>query len=82
MMDKYYRVDGHSQLKKNPRTGTIINTNTDEIKSAKKRKASRLKKQQEEQELHNKIDKLTDDLNRLQSMFHELLEKEYGDSNR
>jgi len=82
MRDEYYRVEGNSQLKKNPRTGTIVNTNVDEIKSAKKRKMIRLKKQREEQELHNKIDKLSDNLSRLEKMFHELLEKEYGNRNR
>lgn len=82
MKDKYYRVEGHSQLQKNPRTGTIVNTNSNEIKLARKRKANRLKKQQEEQDLKGKIDSLSDDVKRLETMFRQLLEKEYDNSNR
>ena len=82
MRNKFYRVEGYSQLNKNPRTGTIVNTNIDEIKSARKRKASRLNKKEEEQELRDKIDNLSDDVRRLETMFRELLENEYGNRNR
>ncbi len=79
MIEGYLKVEGHSGLVKNPKTGVILNINETEIKSAKKRKSS---KQEEQQELHNKIDKLSDDLSRLEKMFHKLLEKEYGNRNR
>lgn len=76
------KIDGHPHLVKDSRTGAIINKNKTEIQMARRRKNLRVEKQKEEQELHNKIDKLTDDVDRLQKMFHELLENEYGNRNK
>lgn len=76
------KIDGHPHLVKDTRTGAIINKNKTEIRMARNRKILRKEQQQKEQELHDKIDKLTDDLDRLQSMFNELLEKEYDNRNR
>ena len=48
MMDKFYRVEGHSQVVKNPSKGTLLNTNTTELKSARKRK--KVRKENEEKQ--------------------------------
>jgi len=70
------KIDGHAHLVKDTKTGVITNKNKTEIALARKRKSLRLEKQKEEQKLHDKIDNLTDDLNRLQSMVRELIEKQ------
>jgi hypothetical protein len=81
-MTKYVRVEGHSKLLKDPHTGVIINSDVHEIENARLRKRNRKQKEIEEQELKNKIDDLTENVNRLESMFRELLEKEYGNRNQ
>ena len=81
-MTKYVRVEGHSKLLKDPYTGVIINSDVQEIENARLRKKKRREKEIEDQELKNKIDDLTENVNRLESMFRELLEKEYGNRNQ
>ena len=81
-MTKYVRVEGNSKLLKDPHTGVIINSDVHEIENARLRKRNRKQKEIEEQELKNKIDDLTENVNRLESMFRELLEKEYGNRNQ
>ena len=81
-MTEYLRVKGHSKLLKDPLTGVIINSDIHEIENARLRKKDRKREEIEEQELKNKIDDLTENVNRLESMFRELLEKEYGNRNQ
>jgi len=76
-MTKYVRVEGHSKLLKDPHTGVIINSDVNEIENARLRKKKRKEKEIEEQELKNKIDNLTENVNRLELMFRELIEKQY-----
>ena len=59
MEDKYYKVDGHSSLLKNPSTGTILNTNSDEIVAAKKRKIKKNALRNEVRDLKQQIERLT-----------------------
>ena len=68
MDDKYYKVEGHAGLAKNPVTGTIINTNTDEIRGARKRKLKKRELQREVGDLRKQVDKLT-------SIIEQLVEK-------
>ena len=68
MEDKYYKVDGHSSLVKNPSTGTILNTNSDEIVAAKKRKVKK-------NALRNEVRDLKQQLERLTQVVDQILEK-------
>lgn len=68
MEDKYYKVDGHSSLVKNPSTGTILNTNSDEIVAAKKRKIKK-------NALRNEVRDLKQQLERLTQVVDQILEK-------
>lgn len=68
MMKDYYKVEGSSHLTKNPRTGTILNTNVQEIESARKRKRSK-------KELESEIADLRSQVQRLTSAVEQLLEK-------
>ena len=67
-MKDYYKVEGSSHLAKNPRTGTILNTNVQEIESARKRKRSK-------KELEGEILDLKSQVERLTSAVEQLLEK-------
>ena len=68
MEDKYYKVDGHTSLVKNPSTGTILNTNSDEIVAAKKRKVKK-------NALRNEVRDLKQQLERLTQVVDQILEK-------
>ncbi len=68
MTKEYYRVEGHSQLKKNPKTGAILNTNLREIEGARKRKKKK-------KELENEIQDLRSQVQQLTSAVEQLLEK-------
>ena len=65
MEDKYYKVDGHSSLMKNPSTGTILNNNTDEIRAARKRKTKKKELRKEVSDLKQQVDKLTQVIDQL-----------------
>jgi hypothetical protein len=69
------KVEGHAGLYKDPSKNTFINKNKVEIQAARERKQSRLQKNEEEQELRQKVDQLQDDISELKSMFQQLLEK-------
>ena len=81
-MMNYKRVEGQSKLMKDPTTGVIINSDDDEIEMARMRKLARKQKKQEEKELSDKVDRISNDLDRLTSMFEKILEKEYGNRNQ
>ena len=68
MEDKYYKVDGHSSLVKNPSTGTILNINDDEIRASRKRKKNK-------KELRKEVSDLRQQVNKLTQVIDQLLEK-------
>ena len=68
MEDKYYKVDGHSSLVKNPSTGTILNINDDEIRASRKRKVKK-------KELRKEVSDLRQQVNKLTQVIDQLLEK-------
>ena len=81
-MMNYKKVEGQSKLMKDPTTGVIINSDDDEIEMARMRKLATKQKKQKERELSDKVDRISNDLDRLTSMFEKILEKEYGNRNR
>ena len=81
-MMNYKKVEGQSKLMKDPTTGVIINSDDDEIEMARMRKLAAKEKKQKERELSDKVDRISNDLDRLTSMFEKILEKEYGNRNR
>lgn len=66
-MQKYFPVDGHPDLMKDPTTGMIININKDKVNSIKE---TRRRKAEERQE----IDQLKSDINAIKAMLEKLLE--------
>ena len=75
MMDKFYKVDGHSGLLKNPVTGTILNANTNEIQSARARKANKLQGIQETQQMKDDITQLKNDMSDIKTLLKQIAEK-------
>ena len=75
MMDKFYKVEGHSGIVKNPVTGTIINTNKTEITAAKKRKMSRIQKEQEKEQLTNDVAELKSQMSEVMDLLKKMVEK-------
>lgn len=51
----YVNIDGHSGYVKDKSSGAVLNTNDEEIKAAKRRKAERLNKDKEISELKNEV---------------------------
>ena len=75
MMDKFYKVEGHSGLLKNPVTGTIFNSNTNEIQSARSRKANKLQGIQETQQMKDDIAQLKNDMSDIKTLLKQIAEK-------
>ena len=65
---KYLKVKGHENLVRDKDTNVVININRSEIEQAKKRKAERIKK---EQELNN----LKNEVSEIKSMLTKVIEK-------
>ena len=74
MMDKFYKVDGHSGLLKNPVTGTILNTNSNEIDAARSRKKNKINEQEEKQRMKNDIEDLKSSMSEIKSLLKQIVE--------
>ena len=75
MMDKFYRVEGHSQVVKNPSKGTLLNTNKVELNSARKRKMVRKENEEKQNRLEQEVGDLRSQIDRLTSVIEQLVEK-------
>ena len=75
MMDKFYKVEGHAGLMKNPRTGVVMNSKTNEIENARKRKKIRLKDKEENQELKQEVHDLKTEMSEIKDLLKQLVEK-------
>jgi len=67
----YVKIDGHSGYVKDKLTGAVLNTNNEEIEAAKKRKADRLNKDKELNEIKNEVSDI-------KKMLTEIVEKLNG----
>lgn len=54
-MKDYIPVAGNSSLARDPKTGAIVNINTEELKAARDRKAARQNEKQEIQQLKTDV---------------------------
>lgn len=67
-MKGFLKVEGHSGLVKNPKTGVVLNINETEIRSAKKRKKKK-------QELEQEVQDLRSEMSEIKSLLQQLVEK-------
>tara|TARA_A100001234_G_scaffold56269_2_gene48216 strand:+ start:2033 stop:2242 length:210 start_codon:yes stop_codon:yes gene_type:complete len=65
---KYLKVKDHENLVRDKDTNVVININRSEIEQAKKRKAERIKKEQE-------INNLKNEVSEIKSMLTKVIEK-------
>jgi len=73
-MNKYQRVEGHSNLVRDKSTGAILNTNTTEIARAKKLKEARLQETKKLESLSDRVDSLQNDMNQIKDLLFRLIE--------
>lgn len=75
MSDKLVSVANRPDLKRDPRSGAILNINKSEIQNARAAKAARLAKQEQDAQLRNDVDNLKDDVRDIKGMLAQLIEK-------
>ena len=67
-MNKYQRVEGHSNLVRDTRTGAILNTNKSEIENAKKRQKTIRERQEHIDSLTEEVRGLKDDMQQIKEL--------------
>lgn len=72
------KVEGHSGLARDKRTGVILNIDENEIYQARQRKALRIKKAEEEKQLIDRLERVEEGINKVNNLILKLLEKENG----
>ena len=75
MRDKFYKVEGHTGLAKNPQSGVILNVNDVDIQRARKRKAAKHAKRKSESLIVEEVNQLRSDMDDLKAMIQQLIEK-------
>ena len=65
---KFKRVEGHSNLVRDSRTGAIINTNTTEIERARKLKQVSAERQEHINSLTEEVKGLKEDMNQIKQL--------------
>ena len=74
-MKSLVRVDNRPDLRRDPKSGAILNINKSEIEKARAAKAARLAKQERDAQLRDDVDNLKDDVKDIKSMLAQLIEK-------
>lgn len=75
MEGEYKKVEGSSSLYKNLATGTVINTNEEEIRLARKRKQLRLEKEEKQKEMTSQVESLKSEISELKEIINKLVGK-------
>ena len=75
MMNKFYRVEGHSQIVKNPKTGTLLNTNKVELTNARKRKKIKVEQKEKQERLEQEVSDLRSEMAEIKSLLKQIAEK-------
>ena len=74
-MDDFYKVEGSADLVKNPATATVLNTNEEEIRLARKRKEIRRQEQADKEQMTNEVDELKGEIAELKALIKAMAEK-------
>lgn len=69
----YIKVEGHSNLKRDPQTNAIINDNMKDYNEYKKRKQIKSKEINKIQNMEDDLDRIKDDINDIKSLLKELI---------
>ena len=74
-MEDFYKVEGSADLIKNPATGTILNTNEEEIRLARKRKEIRRQEQADKEQMTSEVSDLRNEIAELKALIKAMAEK-------
>ena len=69
------KVEGHSNLARDPKSGAIININRSEIEAARERKRLRAVKADEEKQLKADVSLLKNEMSEIKHLLGKLVEK-------
>ena len=69
------KVDGHTGIGRDTRTGAIININKKEVETARERKKKRLEAKEEHSKLIAQVDSLENEVSDIKDMLTKILEK-------
>jgi uncharacterized protein YceH (UPF0502 family) len=72
---KLIPVKDHGDLVRDVHSGAIININTSEVEKARERKAKRAQDRSSKQQLENRVDELSNDIEQIKQMLQTLLEQ-------
>ena len=71
-MNKHLKVEGHTNLVRDSRTGAILNTNTTEIERARKLKQISEERQEHINSLTEEVKGLKEDMNQIKQLLFKL----------
>ena len=77
-MEQYQKVQGHNNLVRDKKTGTILNTNKNEIVQARKLKETRQREKQKIESLTEEVSNLKQDIDEIKSLLFRLVEDNNG----
>ena len=69
------KVDGHSGIGRDTKTGAIININKKEVEAARERKKKRLEAREEKNKLASQVNTLENEVADIKDMLTKILEK-------
>lgn len=69
------KVDGHSGIGRDTKTGAIININKKEVEAARERKKKRLEAREDRNKLASQVDTLENEVADIKDMLTKILEK-------
>lgn len=77
-LSELLRVDGHTGLARDPRSGAVLNINKTEAKRARDIKKMRIEKEKQDTKLREEVNELKSDVQDIKSMLSQLVEKLNG----
>jgi hypothetical protein len=77
-MEQYQKVQGHNNLVRDKKTGTILNTNKNEIVQARKLKETRQREKHKIESLTEEVSNLKQDIDEIKSLLFRLVEDNNG----
>lgn len=77
-MEQYQKVQGHNNLVRDKKTGTILNTNKNEIVQARKLKEARQREKHRIESLTEEVSNLKQDIDEIKSLLFRLVEDNNG----
>jgi hypothetical protein len=69
------KVEGHSNLRRDPNSGAIININKDELSSARSRKIQQKRKEREDKQLKADVETLQNEISDIKQLLTQIVEK-------